>query len=250
MEPLEQPENWEELLAGYVLGDLSPEEATAFKQYLDQHPELQQETDRLQNTLALLPLSLPPSQPSPDLPARLLEAATQEQSVQSSSPVQQWRWPWGRLTFGAVMIVVATGFGWSYYRLNQQLAATQGELNRYREAIALLRQPNNRLLTLKGMEPDSQSSGSLVIAPQGQAAVLTLQNVSPPPPGKVYRMWAYMGDRKVSCAEFMPNAEGKVFLQLPLDQWAETSTVVVTIEPLREMPEPTGEKVMEGWRSL
>lgn len=100
------------------------------------------------------------------------------------------------------------------------------------------------------MEPTSLSSGSLVIAPQGQAAVLTLQNVSLPPPGKVYRLWASMGDRKISCAEFKPNAEGKVFLQLPLDQWAETSAVVVAVEPLRETPEPTGEMVMQGSRSL
>ncbi len=80
--------------------------------------------------------------------------------------------------------------------------------------------------------------------------MLTLQNLASLPPGKVYRLWAYVDGRKVDCAEFQPNSEGKVFLRLPLNNWADATSVVVTIEPLQETPDPTGEMVMTGSQLL
>jgi hypothetical protein len=49
------------------------------------------------------------------------------------------------------------------YRLHQQVVAIQAELSRYREAIALLRQPSNRLLSLQGTQVIPAASGSLVV---------------------------------------------------------------------------------------
>lgn len=248
MAHLEQPEQWESLLAGYVLGDLSPEEVVRVKQHLATAPELADEVNRLQATLALLPLSLPPTKPPQTLRQHLLQAA-QSASTKPAPRVQRKLRVWIGVIGSAAAVLVA-GLGLSNYRLHQQLADVQAELLRYQEAIALLRQPNNRLLTLKGTSPTLSSSGSLVIAPQKQAAVLTLQNLASLPQDKVYRLWAFVDGRKVDCAEFKPNSKGKVFLQLPLDNWAGATSVVVTIEPSQETPEPTGEMVMTGSQSL
>lgn len=248
MAHLEQPEQWESLLAGYVLGDLSPEEVVRVKQYLATAPELADEVNRLQATLALLPLSLPPTKPPQSLRQHLLQAA--QSASAKPAPIAQRKLRVGIGVIGSAAAFLVAGLGWSNYRLHQQLADVQAELSRYQEAIALLRQPNNRLLTLKGTSPTLSSSGSLVIAPQKQAAVLTLQNLASLPPGKVYRLWAFVDNRKVDCAEFKPNSKGKVFLQLPLDNWAGATSVVVTIEPSQETPDPTGEMVMTGSQSL
>lgn len=48
-------------------------------------------------------------------------------------------------------------------------------------AIALLRQPNNRLLVLKATSTTVAASGSLVIVPETKAAMLTIQNLAPSP---------------------------------------------------------------------
>lgn len=248
MAHLEQPEQWESLLAGYVLGDLAPEEAVKVKQQLATTPELAAEVNRLQATLALLPLTLPPTKPPQTLRQHLLQAA-HSVSAKPAPRVQRKLRVWIGVIGSAAAFLVA-GLGLSNYRLHQQLTSVQAELSRYQEAIALLRQPNNRLLTLKGTSPTLSSSGSLVIAPQKQAAVLTLQNLASLPQGKVYRLWAFVDGRKVDCAEFKPNFEGKVFLRLPLDNWAGTTSVVVTIEPSQETPYPTGEMVMTGSHSL
>ena len=69
------PQEWEELLAGYVLGDLEPEEVTAMQEIIVNHPEIVTEIDRLQETLSLLPLGLSPSYPSAALRDRLASVA-------------------------------------------------------------------------------------------------------------------------------------------------------------------------------
>jgi hypothetical protein len=49
--PMTLPDNWQELLAGYILGDLDPEEAERVRQLLSMNPDLAVEADRLQEVL-------------------------------------------------------------------------------------------------------------------------------------------------------------------------------------------------------
>ncbi|XHX79170.1 MAG: anti-sigma factor domain-containing protein [Stenomitos frigidus ULC029] len=277
MEPLEHSEPLETLLAGYVLGDLTPAEAAHVNQLLEQNPDLLVELQQLQSTLAVLPLSLPVTSPAQQLETRILQAAQAELADATHSPAKptgQMRlrsWQWG----GAIAAVMIAGLGIETYQLHQKLAATQREnlqlhqqlattqatldqirkndlattrqeLSRYQEAVNLLRQPNNRFLTLIGTSSKLRSSGSLVIVPTKESAILVLQDVVSLPKGKVYRLWALVNGRKVTCADFKPNAQGEVFLQLPLGQWGGTTEVVVTVEPDQALPMPVGEMVIIG----
>jgi Anti-sigma-K factor rskA len=126
------------------------------------------------------------------------------------------------------------------------LATARQELSRYQAAVTLLRQPNNRFLALRGMNPELRSSGSLVIVPTKDSAILVLRDVASLPEGKIYRMWALVNGEKVSCADFKPNDKGEVFLQLSLNQWGGTTEVVVTVEPDRTLSKPVGEMVIIG----
>ena len=78
MQPSELPSNWEALITGYVLSDLTPEEAALVKQYLETYPELASEVESLQATLALFPLSLPETKPSERLRSQILQAAEKD----------------------------------------------------------------------------------------------------------------------------------------------------------------------------
>ena len=288
MERLELPQDWESLLAGYVLGDLTPEDAVKVNQYLQLYPELADEVNSLQATLGLFPLSLPQSSPSENLRSRILEAAEHELSAQmvtnqqtTPQPIPESTPPlstrpqlrrtkslWFWLGGGIAAAFIST-LGWYNYQLQRQLAIaqsnlsdyrqkvalselhkelaqTQNQLSVYQQAVAILKQPNNRLLALKGTVPNIPSSGSLVIAPNSQAAVLTLQNLAPIPENKVYRLWAFVNQKKVKCAKFTPDSQGKVMLQIPLNQWGTTTRVFVTIEPKEGLSLPTGKTVMTG----
>ncbi len=250
MEPTQRSESWDELLAGYVLGDLTSEEAGQVQQRLRTDPELARELLRLQETLDLLPLALPETVPAPEIRDRLLQAMGSPSGLRSVSrfTLRQWGvWGWRTAVVGLLV-----GLGWMNYRLSHELAATRTDLLHYQNAIALLRQPDNRLLTLKGMQDAYKTaSGSLLIAPNRHSALLTLENLAPLPQGQVYRLWAVVNGRKVDCAEFQPDAQGKVFRQLPLDAtMMNTISVAVTIEPLQMTPEPTSEPIMMGNTSI
>lgn len=275
MEPLEHSEDVENLLAGHVLGNLTPEETAQVKQLLDQNPDLLPELHRLQSILAVLPLSLPITSPFQQLETRILQAAQAESPAAIRFPAPQINqirpqlWKWGV----AIGTMIIAGLGLTNYQLYQKLATTQlendqlhqqlitaqttleqihknelattrQELSSYQEAVSLLRQPNNRVLNLRGASSKSHSSGSLVIVPTKSSAMLILQDVATLPSGKVYRMWAFINGEKVSCGDFKPNGRGEVFLQLPLDQWGGTAEVVVTVEPDRAMSKPVGEMVI------
>lgn len=323
MENVELPQDWETLIAGYVLGNLTPYEVTKVKQYLDTYPELTTQVNRLQTTLGLFSLSLPKnssSKPSEDLRSRILQAAEndlrqererqiatgdrkQEQNYKqgvtgnieqemgyeeqkipgstpsvppSPSPTSPHRWRRKRIWFGlagsaAAALIGILGFqNYRLYRellvtkshlshsrqelelskLKQELADTRQNLSRYEQAVTLLKEPNNRLLTLKGVAPSSDDSGSLIIAPNSQVAVLTLQNLSTLPPDKVYRLWAFVDGKKVKCAKFTPDSEGKVLQQIPLKKWGSTTEVFVTVEPKEGFTLPSGETVMRGTRAI
>lgn len=319
MERVELPQDWETLLAGYVLGDLTPYEVTKVKEYLVNYPELTTQVNKLQTTLGLFSLSLPKnssSQPSRNLRSRILQAAEAElrqedkqlredrehttgyeenltenmgqetsypeQEIQSFSPSSH-PWKSKQIWFGLVGTVAAGligVLGFNNYRLNrellltkshlsrsqqelelsgqklklsqlkQELAATRQDLFRYEQALTLLKEPNNRLLTLKGITSTSDYSGSLIIAPNSQTAVLTLQNLSTLPTEKVYRLWAFVDGKKVKCAKFTPDSEGKVMEQIPLKDWGSTTEVFVTIEPKEGFNMPSGEEVMRGTRAI
>lgn len=240
--------NSEEILAGYVLGNLEPEEIEQVKQQLEANPELQVQVSKLQETLALMPYGLPRSSPPPELRDRILQATNQFEQGFEQVPVSQTKSFFRRASigfaFGSFATLLALMLGWDSYRLRGQLAATQFELAQQQDLVALLRKPNNRLISLAGMNTAESASGSLMIAPYGEKAVLAVKNLQPLPKGKIYRLWAISNGQKIGCGKFSPNAEGTVFLELSLEGLQSATQVVVTIEPTPGPSQPTGAMVM------
>ncbi|MEM1290516.1 MAG: anti-sigma factor [Cyanobacteria bacterium P01_H01_bin.162] len=277
MEPADKPHKLQQLLAGYALGNLTPTEAARVKQLLKHNPALVAELQTLQSTLAVVPLSLSHPLPSPQLEHKILQAAQATPQTAAPAvaiaPVKSRTWPWWIV--GSIAAILLTGLGLETYRLRQSLAAaqlenqalteqltltqatlqqlqqielanTRQELSRYQGAVNLLRQPDNRYLTLKSTVPEQPSTGSLVIVPSQSAAILALRDVPALPEGQVYRMWAVVNGQKIACGDFQPDAAGEVFLQLPVDEWGATPEIVITVEPEQDLPEPVGEMVIFG----
>ena len=246
-------EDLNELLASYVLGDLTPEEVASVNQLLESNPELATEVIHLQKTLALLPLSLPETSPPASLGSQILQAARDSETsltARVSNRVRPSPKAWLGVA-GSVAASVIVGLSIYSYRLHQEVMAARAELSRYQEAIALLRQPSNRLVSLQGTNAIPQASGSMVIVPNSEVAILTLQNVAPLPKGQIYRLWATADGKKIYCGEFKPDPQGKVFVEIPLDNvMSGNSSIIVTIEPSQRLSQPTGETVMTGGRGM
>ncbi|NJR64276.1 MAG: hypothetical protein HC772_01405 [Leptolyngbyaceae cyanobacterium CRU_2_3] len=81
------PENWQELMAGYALGDLSPEEAEELLHLLAENPGLKVEVTSLQEVLALVPYALSQQAPSPHLRDRILAVAQVTPQLETPSDI-------------------------------------------------------------------------------------------------------------------------------------------------------------------
>jgi len=252
------PQEWEELLAGYVLGDLEPEEVTAMQQLIVDNPDIVIEIDRLQETLALLPLGLNQSYPSRDLRDRIAKVAIPQAETNSimatvtpperQIPTQRKSfWKLGAIALGSMSAIALVTLGFDNYQMRQQIATNQGEIQKYKQAIALLQGVDNRMISLKGMGATPAATGSVMIAPTEKMAMINIENLAPISQDNSYRQWAIVDGKKVDCAQFRPDARGKVFVKVPLGSaLKQSTTVIITIEPNQDMPEPTGEMVMKG----
>ncbi|MGB3692797.1 MAG: anti-sigma factor [Spirulinaceae cyanobacterium] len=241
-------DNLEELLAGYVLGDLDEAECTWLKQQLANNPELLEQIEQLQETLALVPYGLPSQTPSPELRELILATAQRQQFSSKagfSFTLQGWGWLVAAFaTLGAICL------GIDDYYLRQQLAFNQEKLQQQKELITLLRQPNNSLVALRGINRLQGASGSLFIVPEQQKAVLTLQNLDSLPGNQVYRLWAVSPNKKVGCINFKPDEEGTVHIELSPDSLTNAKSVLVTIENQPDTLQPQGISVMKSYQSL
>jgi Anti-sigma-K factor rskA len=272
--PQSQPESWSELLAGYVLGDLTPAEIAIVDRYLAEHPEQQAEVESLILTLNLLPLTLPAECPPSTLKQQVMDIAQSEAVVVNDNiPIDRSKIgskaaKWWQITIAGIGLSILGALGWQNYQLSQELAIARQDLTKtkvalaqqtnspeeklrqqtaqtYQSVVNLIQQPNNRFFPLKSTEKKSVSMGSLIMAPQQSSAVLTLQQVAPIPAGQVYRIWAMNRDEETACGDFIPDAEGKVLMELPFKGWQKITKVMITIEE-KTAVEPEGEIAIES----
>lgn len=171
------------LIAGYVLGDLSPEEAAAFEQLLAQDPAIAAEVTHMQKALetAYAPVEVAPP---PELRSRILaiaQAETQQpEPLRPQHPSRQVISLRSLLEIAAAVAIVALGT--NNYRLSQALQLSQAETQKY---AALTYQ-------LQATQSNSAASAHVVVDPHTLKGTITVQNLPPLPPGKVYVLWTVL----------------------------------------------------------
>ena len=250
----EHPERLEELIAGYVLGNLTPEEAEELNQLLTEHPELSREVNRLQDVLELMPYALPAVEPPQHLRSTILQTIDTNRLVapspittarQNSFPRRRLQSPllWSSI-LGSMAALLALAFGLDNYRLREQLTTNQAQVARQKDVIAMLQQPNTQLVSLRGMDRASAASGNIVVTPGEPKAVLILQNLPVLPKGQFYQLWSVVDDEKIPWGQFDANKQGTVFVKLPLLSSSKITALVVTVEAVPTPKSPTGPMVM------
>lgn len=178
-EPL-PPEQLEELMAGYALDDLSPEEAQRLEQLLAENPQLAVEVSRLEEVLGLLPYALPEVEPPSHLRSTLLQAAIVQTShrhlLRKPSSLS-----WSKIA-GSIAALLALVLGLDNYRLRQTIKATQSVKGQF------------EILTysLERTKAAETASAQVVVNPNNLEAELTIKNLPPLPPGKVYVLWTVL----------------------------------------------------------
>lgn len=231
-EPL-SPEERQNLYAGYVLYDLSPEEAASLEQMMAADPAIAAEIAQLQQALDVVQ-ELPAVAPPPTLRAAVMAA---HQSAQAGQPVPFARprpatAPWIK-AWGVAAAVLIVGLSVSNYRLWRTLQATQIEMA----------QVETQVLVLQPTTAEISGFVSVEINADDLNAVLTVKDLPPLSPGQVYVLWTVLepdapftvDDKNAILTQtFNVNADGSLSEQIPLplafrDRDAVTA-VAITIE--------------------
>ncbi len=241
----------QEELAGYLLGDLSPEQASALEARLTQDLRLLAELQALQEALHLLPYGLPGVIPPTSLRDKVMAAVMpttplREQEMApplySSLPALGigWRWLGGLVTAALVLLSLDN------WRLRQTLQLAR--LESVQTLSHLLQQPGSRLVNLQG----EVGSVNLLFRPgEWQEVVLAARDLPQPAPGERYHLWLKLDDGEIlHCGNFQVDAQGSALVALrpprPLPEDARPQEVLVTAQAAAVPRKPQGEVLLKA----
>ena len=239
--------NLEELLAGYVLGNLDEKELAWLNEQLAVNSQLKEQIRELEATLTLMPYGLAKNVPRSDLRSKICTKIAHQNQPKYAQVPKFNRLAW---IITGITALSTLFFGVNNYGLRQQLATNNNQIQQQQELISLMRQPNNSLVALKGLDELPQASGSLFVAPQQKKAILALQNLAPLPGKQVYRLWAVSQDKKTGCANFIPDEKGVVHLELSNNALTNANSILITVEPEADTKQPQGNPIMNGYFHL
>lgn len=239
------------LFAAYALHALRPDEEAAVEEYLAAHPEAADDVVMLKEAAAMLPYSVPPIPPSPQLRVRLMADIYQDALAETGNrptprPLSRehartrWRaalWPVAAI----ILLVLTIGFGGWAAVLNHDLAGKERALATQRSAIAAA----GATTPITGTTPDIPARGELLRLATNQAALLTISGLPPLANGKVYEVWFIAAKTPVGAGTFFPNADGS-WSGLVHGDVTRARAIAISVEPAGGSPAPTGPIVATG----
>jgi anti-sigma-K factor RskA len=106
--------------------------------------------------------------------------------------------------------------------------------------LTLLGDPETRLVSLAGLAPRPQAQGRIIWNAR-TGGLLVAADLPPPPEGKVYELWAIAGGKPLPAGLFTVDPEGKGRLTVaPLAGVTAVDVFAVTLEPAGGVQSPTG----------
>ncbi len=176
-------EQLELLIAGYVLGDLSIEEAQEFEQLLKQNSAIAKEVERMQKALEIS-YAPPEVMPPPHLRTAILKANNlqAEPQIRPRPILNLPRRSFWVTSMGVAAAALIAALGISNYRLRQSLQAQIGQA----------RPSQSLTYSLRPKATNLSASATVTVDPSKLEAVLNVQHLPPLPAEKVYVLWTVL----------------------------------------------------------
>jgi len=238
----------EEQLVRWALGEMAEDEAAAFTARLAQDPELAVEARALRRSFESIGHASV-EEPPPALRGRVLDAVRASNvralPVAAPSPIalppaRSRALLFAALAAAAAAIFVAVGVAVDDLRLRRELALLT-------ETMDTLHQPNVVLdFALVGEGDYQPASGRAVLDLDAKKAALVVSGLAARTDGRVYTLWALVGDEHVACGRFDSSPDARIVRQFPIpvrDYSDRVRGLIVTLEP-DGTDAPTGPIVM------
>lgn len=241
-----QPPECEQLLvAGYVLGNLSPAEALLFEEILRENPGVREQVTAMQEAFDLA-YAAPEVSPPVGLRDRILTAANAQQiaptTAQPSSKIKTATSK-ARLAkiLGAIALVTIACLSIANYQLWRSV-----------QTADVAQVTNQKTYLLQGKDL-SKTQAKLIVNPNQLKGTLIVQNLPPLPPEKIYALWTVVGkdapyttDQKgaILTAVFQVNQAGNFTQEIAVPQPHFESTTIkkiaLTVEDISAPQNHTG----------
>ncbi|HUP00754.1 MAG TPA: anti-sigma factor [Gemmatimonadota bacterium] len=269
-------ERFNELAAGFLLGDLDGAEAAELERELARRGG-RGETDlrELRDVLGALALAIPPANPSPELKRRVMTAIgaaspTKGAPVATGSSVDSSILPlrrrplWPLALVGGMAAALALWLGIANSDLRRENERLAAELASARERLAAADTARARLadlqgdlevvagpassvhtLTGTGTQPDSGARARVFLDPATGRAILFAYDLPILPPDTVYELWAISGGTPRAAGVFRPDEGGRARLEVSdASLLVDLEVLAVTVEPAPGTDQPTSEPVL------
>lgn len=179
-------EEQKNLMAGYILHNLSAAEAAQFEQLMATNPAIAQEVDAMQRSLesVYLPIEI---QPPDHLRASILNAAqanfSKTKPAIKTAQLLPFKKRWN-LILGSAAAVLIVGLSISNLVLWRSLQTLQ--------AVQSQTQETNWLTVSLQPQGDRLAPERVMVDPQNLQAILNVENLPPLPEGQVYVLWTVL----------------------------------------------------------
>ncbi len=209
----------DELLAGSVLGNLSPEEekALATESF---SPEDQTLLEKLKTTHSRIE-----KHSAPPLSDAVRERLLNSSKKKSTSNPQNW-------LIGALLLILAITGG-ELYQSKLQIASER------RETAAISLHPGDHTVALHATKAGKMQNahGEVLIRPGQASNLLTLNQLPQAPEGRLYRLWAVTPEGVKGCVHFLPDQGGNVVMTIPPQPTGSATKLLISLDPLSSREE-------------
>jgi anti-sigma-K factor RskA len=270
----------QDLLPLQPLDLLDSEEAAAVREHLDAGcPRCAAEVAAVRETLAMLPLALPPEEPSPMAKARLMATVRRESAAARQQPVPPkptapaprfpaWIYATAASLAAALASAVLTAGVLSrrneglaadlraqiarqeglLQRQTEELATLRREMHDAKESIQLVSSPGVEVIDLQGQGARAQSAARIFWDRRRALAQVYATDLPPAGSGRTYQLWFITADaRKLSGGTFDAGAAGQGAFHSSIPSGAGTIVAAaITDEPAGGSPQPTGSILLLG----
>ena len=267
--PKDVTEDISELLAGYAVNALTPEESDFIDRYIEDRPAWQAELAGYERVSALLAYANPPQQvpvrARAGILARIdaLAIESQEEAHARSQPGVRIRERWQRrkrsapkLAWAAAVpsTIVAIIFVMTSIVMQDRISEQQGQLAAFQheqsKANEVLTNNRQHVVELVQSSAAPLARGRLYIDQRNNTAMLVVRDMPQPDDGQVYMVWVMTNTineeyAKLGTLEVDQFGRGQKILDPP-DNFNRYLNVRITIETTDDPGLPTGPEVMTG----
>jgi anti-sigma-K factor RskA len=237
----------EDLIAGYVLSTLTPDERRDVEAHLHGCSRCEQLAREFRSVAGLLPLAAEPATPPQGLKAKLLARARADlQEVGEARPsvrVRARSLGWLRtpaFAGAAAGVALAAAIGLAVW--NVQLQSTVDDRD---QEIARL-QEGERLALVHGTDAAPGATGQVVYLPQQDLALLRVKGLPPAPADRTYQIWLIKDGVPASAGFLQVSPTTQEGVSPISGDPRQAQVIAVTVEPPGGVPQPTGRVVLRG----